>query len=939
MGLLNIVIAMINIIKILKNLLFSNDDTNQIPLNKIQNDMTNKIEGLRQKEYERKLNATKGLLAESIGAGYRFWFVTTKIGNLLVYDCFTGLLWDGNPDISVTYSNKNEALTYAKQFYCESRPECWRLPTKDEILDVAKKRIVTKPVLQRTLYELFTPNSTAKSYDIDGLSFTIMEVDQKDDFPLRKGKNIRFINKDFWWTSDGCIDLDSTTIKNRKGCLLMVSESSNILNDCIQYGWKLSTINSGVNEDILADARISDTPFTRDTLIEFWKSIDYISARLPHLDDTQFFDPNKGIWEFFNMPKDITSGNPAIIERDPARDVKDWDIAIDFGTSSTVVAYRDDKLNDKLLRIGIDEKHFLDSPEPWHFENPTVLKFIDFVAMKDAWNSEAYRPLVEWDHIKCSHEARDELSNKELDTKTLSCILTRIKQWALRDNEGERVLITDIKGHEHKLASLIERHPVTGIKLTVSPEYPFDPIELYAWFLGLTINWRGRGLFLRYYMTFPVTYPQTVKQKILASFRRGLQRSLPETLVDQTEVLKKFAVEECASEPAAYAVAAFNFHKLEPKEKGLAYAVFDFGGGTTDFDFGYYRLPSADEEQEGYEVVLEQRYAAGDRFLGGENLLENMAYRVFQKNLKVCKDKKIKFSKPLDADDFPGSEKFIDNTQAALTNSQMLMSALRPLWEKGVDITESGVKKINLINCNNERLVCDLSISITELNEYLESRIEKGIDNFCVSLKKAFQDNPPDDIHLFLGGNASHSPIVQGFFGLLSDKKGQFLYERTCKSLFEGITLKPYLPLPTDEKNVYQATAKTGVALGLLNLCPGGSIKLVKSGNEAPFAFFVGWIRQRKFEPRLIRGCQYHKWCQIGQLRDNVFNMVYSQSSRIMEPGDMDLNYERIIFTGNKGSGYGVFAKAISPNEVEVCAAKSETDLKNNSDTQKFTLK
>ena len=53
----------------------------------------------------------------------------------------------------------------------------------------------------------------------------------------------------------------------------------------------------------------------------------------------------------------------------------------------------------------------------------------------------------------------------------------------------------------------------------------------------------------------------------------------------------------------------------------------------------------------------------------------------------------------------------------------------------------------------------------------------------------------------------------------------------------------------------------------------------------------------------------------------------------------MDLNYERIIFTGNKGSGYGVFAKAISPNEVEVCAAKSETDLKNNSDTQKFTLK
>lgn len=62
-------------------------------------------------------------------------------------------------------------------------------------------------------------------------------------------------------------------------------------------------------------------------------------------------------------------------------------------------------------------------------------------------------------------------------------------------------------------------------------------------------------MFLNYCLTFPVEYPNDVKAKILASFRRGLQRSLPESLI-YDERFTEFSVDELASEPAAFAVVA-----------------------------------------------------------------------------------------------------------------------------------------------------------------------------------------------------------------------------------------------------------------------------------------------------------------------------------------------------------------------------------------------
>ena len=48
------------------------------------------------------------------------------------------------------------------------------------------------------------------------------------------------------------------------------------------------------------------------------------------------------------------------------------------------------------------------------------------------------------------------------------------------------------------------------------------------------------------------------------------------------ERFNDFSVEELASEPAAFAAAALERLEIEPEDGGVSYAVFDFGGGTTD---------------------------------------------------------------------------------------------------------------------------------------------------------------------------------------------------------------------------------------------------------------------------------------------------------------------------------------------------------------------
>lgn len=653
------------------------------------------------------------------------------------------------------------------------------------------------------------------------------------------------------------------------------------------------------------------------------ENLDYTPCRLPKLDNAQLCDPDKGVWELWGEPSQslMRFGQLA---RDPARDLQRRAVAIDFGTSSTVVAMDTNNGGRELLRIGV--RDFYQRILPQHFENPTVLECLDYQSFEEAWKERAYRPRLDWDWMHAAHEAQTSFRDNPGDTGILASILPRLKQWALRSCEHRRVRMTDRQGHEVELAPHHEHNPVRGQPLTLSDDYLFDPIEVYAWYLGMAINWRGRGIFLKYYLSFPVKYPREVKDRILASFRRGLQRSLPGSLVEHTpQVLNDFEVNDLASEPAAYAAAALPYLGVSPSEDGVPYAVFDFGGGTSDFDYGLLRWATQEEEDQGYEQVFEHLASSGDNFLGGENLLEHLVYHSFCSNLDTLRAGRIQFTSPIDARPFAGSEAFLAATQAAQTNTIMLAARLRPFLE-GEKLELASQVKLDLIDTAGNRKPFELGMDAQALDAMLATRIRQGVEAFLAELARVRTELPADaPIHLLLAGNGSRSRHVQSLFDTSSSQWDELLEQAFADHPPKIVV---HQPLPMDAQSPHAPTTKTGVALGLLRLVPGKNTLLVdhiqqRHEGQAPFAWFVGRLRRERFDPKLSPGSTYGQWQELGPLQQGVFNLYSSNSPRAhvgLPEGDPELRMHRLDFPA-ASFGARLFARAKAPNVLELTTA------------------
>ena len=853
--------------------------------------------------------------------------------NLATLESSTRLLWN-NEDSMHGYSpadGKEEV-----QEFRWAGLESWRLPTK----------------------EMFSRFATNESN------------------PFRIGPKYRLAKADdqeqaYWLTAgggcdvdEGCWGIDPGRAGSIFACNVHWEDTSDtsLLTDLANRAWKLVSPQGETfphdqfnpKKDLAIEALVATWGGQQQTLhavskdsvalnpLDYWigmqcMNLDYTPCRLPRLVASQLTDPEKGLWELWGE-ESTTLKDFNYIARDPGRDVQRRAVAIDFGTSSTVVAMDTASGARELLRIGV--RDFYEAVQARHFENPTVIECLDFTAFNDAWTANAYRPALNWDWMRAAHEAQASFRDNPGDTTVLSSILPRLKQWALRSHENRRVRLTDRQGYEMELAPHTERNPVRGQPLAVSAGDPFDPIELYAWYLGMAINWRGRGLFLKYYLSFPIKYPREIKERILASFRRGLQRSLPDTLVQHhSQVLNDFEVTDLASEPAAYAAAALPHLGVEPTEDGVPYAVFDFGGGTSDFDYGLLRWATPDEEDQGYERVFEHLASEGDNFLGGENLLEHLVYESFKHNLPVLREKRIQFTQPIDAHSFAGSEAFLAPTQAAQTNTVMLAAKLRNFLEKDEAELISQIK-LELIDANGSKQICELTLDAKALDALLAGRIRRGVEAFLAGLARLRPELPTNTfIHVLLAGNGSRSRHIKALFDTDSSQWNELLAQAFGHGQEEwdgevpGIVVHP--PLPMDEAHPHAPTAKTGVALGLLRLVPGENTLLknhlhTANDGQAPFAWFAGRLRRGRFEPVIAPNMAYGEWREMGPLQQGVFGMYVSSSPRAhsgLSEGDVELKKHRLDFPAAP-AGSRVFARAVKPHLLELAAAPDLAALK-----------
>lgn len=475
----------------------------------------------------------------------------------------------------------------------------------------------------------------------------------------------------------------------------------------------------------------------KDMLIKYrdTKSIDEISAEIdiknillncekiradidPY-EERLLTDPNRGHWDLWSS-KDNSQYTMQMAEswiaRNPICDINENGvIAIDFGTKSTIVVYQSDI--EHSLPMGIGDGNLSKEPSPKRYENPTVMHFVDLETFINDYNSKEGRPETKWEDLTISHTAMDQFDNSK--SSDYYEYLHQIKQWA-----GQREKKFRIKSHtgeSYVLPSFLDMD-ADG----------WNPIEIYAYYIGLYINnmRKGHGIFLEYYLSFPVTYETKIREKIVKSFEKGLKKSLPTSILENEDIMKKFKVNGDISEPAAYAVCALQEYGFEPDgDEEVFYGIFDFGGGTTDFDFGLWKQSAKRK----YDYTIENFGAGGDEFLGGENLLEMLAFEVFKENQNMMREKGYTFTLAPKCTEFLGSDSLLADSQEAEKNMYNLMEKIRPYWENEKNSNE------NLSYDNVTGFIERIKNSID--NDSLYNEINTKLDNILTRKEETNYSN------------------------------------------------------------------------------------------------------------------------------------------------------------------------------------------------------
>ncbi len=643
-------------------------------------------------------------------------------------------------------------------------------------------------------------------------------------------------------------------------------------------------------EKALEIVSTSDVDVDFEKFKELMLNVDNIAAGLKSYSQSQLLDLNGGHWDLEapSVPKervtfrfdnlDPSSKEMNFYARSSLKDLKKGVVAIGFGTKSTTASYMDETGTYRLLSIG----GLADDASPTKFENPTIMEFRCKENFLNAYKALDYRPFTEKNDIEVAHEAQKNAAG--VKGNDLYRFFSKLKQWAGADEK-------------QNFRDLIEDFPLESFTNCTD----FNPIEIYAYCIGRCINNMENGVFLKYFLSYPIKYEKHQAEKIRESFERGLKKSLPRHVFGDEKTAKTFKVELRASEPCTYAISAlksYGFDKSDKLDKPVYYGVFDFGGGTTDFDFGKWEKSASPK----FLYKMTHFSSGGDKYLGGENLLELLAFEAYAKNFQTLKAKDIVIAKPnYDAINEQRFGSFMQKSREVRLNLQEIASTLRPFLENlDADIIEAieeneefsieGFEKdfkTMLLDRNGVETECDLKVDCKEILSLLKDKINEGVANFFAGFSKVMAENIDDQcraFHIFLGGNASRSVLVKQAFENAKEKQLKDYNQKTSKDDFTFIIYEP-LGTEKSDKQILELTGeyvsntpaylkptcKTGVAFGLLESRPkagGSGIERPSISSNPVFKYDLGIEIEGKFHAKIHRDSLKPNEYQIFQTKE-----------------------------------------------------------------------
>ncbi|MFP6197086.1 hypothetical protein ACLGCL_02915 [Helicobacter pylori] len=677
-------------------------------------------------------------------------------------------------------------------------------------------------------------------------------------------------------------------VNNETSLRYLSDENQKLIEDLARNLAQDKKITNEKIEKTLEIVSYSDVDVDFEAFKELMLKVDSVAVGLKSYSQSQLLDLDGGHWdlEVPSAPKEsvtfmfdnLDSNNKEMnfYARSSLKDLNKGVVAIDFGTKSTTASYMDKNGAYRLLSIG----GLVDDESLARFENPTIMEFRYKEKFLKDYNALNHRPFTEKHDMEVAHEAQKNAAG--VKGNDLYRFFSQLKQWAGADEK-------------QNFRDLIEDFPLESFTNCTG----FNPIEIYAYCIGRCINNMQNGVFLKYFLSYPIKYEKHQAEKIRESFERGLKKSLPRHVFGDEKTAKTFKVELRASEPCAYAISAlksYGFFKSEKLDKPIYYGVFDFGGGTTDFDFGKWEK-SANPK---FLYKMTHFSNGGDKYLGGENLLELLAFEVYAKNFQELIAKDIVIAKPnYDRIDTQRFGSFMQNSREARLNLQTIASNLRPFLENlDADIIEAieeneefnieGFEKdfkTMLFDRNGTETECDLKIHYKELLNLLKDKIDEGVANFFAGFSKVMAENIDDQcraFHIFLGGNASKSMLVKQAFENAKEKQLKDYKQMASKDDFKFIIYEP-LGTEKSDKQILELTGedvskippylkptcKTGVAFGLLESRPkAGGIERPSIDSNPVFKYDLGIEIEGKFHAKIHRDSLKPNEYQIFQTKE-----------------------------------------------------------------------
>ena len=594
---------------------------------------------------------------------------------------------------------------------------------------------------------------------------------------------------------------------------------------------------------------------------------------------------------------------PEIKRRDPKLDVLGAWVGIDIGAASTVVALRSEKSAAEFVRIGEASPVVVSAD----YETPSEIAFDNLARTVKAWRDRVIMPLTRWGDVIVGQTARAARTRAGEDlNQRLAATITGLPM--LRDR---------IDRHEpYRFRGLTDPDTTEMLKRPAAPiideegigsHDPFDPIELYAYYIGLTVNQRHRGIHLKYAVTMPTGWTPERRQSVLVAIRRGIFRSLPAGMIEYHD-LDRLQVVDVGPASIPFSVHAFRTFNIQPKTDQIVFATIDAGASETGLLFGILRQAKGDERTDGYDRMIEYLEPKSIPWFGGERVLHRLAYRVWRANAGAMRAARIPFERPPEEPAADEPTDLLAPSPEARANVQLLKDLLRPLLEQhGVKLKIPGGVRLSSVDGETRDLTLD--IDRDALVEAIEGWIRNAITVFRERLTEALakigrDPDPYDGLRVILGGRLGLHPL----FG-----------EELTAQLPAKVQVHRFKE--PEKGNLITPTVKTSCVLGVLGLKFDRIGALQRQEKRDAFRYRVGRNRHGQLTDVLDPTVEYDTWREMGACTKPDVEVLFMTAEDDGEVAADDPRVRKALCPLGAGAvGMRLYMRAVGPARVELAA-------------------